>query len=187
MFAAANRDERQFPDPDRFDVTRAPNQHLAFGFGNHYCLGASLAKMEIKVGMEELLRRAPDYTVDADRVERMPSETNRGFRRLAHAPVGPGRRRPYRRIFRVSPPRGPGIAPSMEASFTDGRRAPSRVLRWVVTIVLGAFIVFVLLILLSARDTHAAVFAVLARARLTHATSALERLARTWAAADSVI
>jgi cytochrome P450 len=88
LFAAANRDERQFPDPDTFDVTRAPNQHLAFGFGNHYCLGASLAKMEIKVGMEELLRRAPDYTVDAARVERMPSETNRGFAALPLLPAG---------------------------------------------------------------------------------------------------
>ena len=88
LFAAANRDERQFPDPDRFDVTRTPNQHLAFGFGNHYCLGASLAKMEIKVGMEELLRRAPDYTVSADRVERMPSETNRSFSALPFVPSG---------------------------------------------------------------------------------------------------
>jgi cytochrome P450 len=82
LYAAANRDERQFPDADAFDVTRTPNQHLAFGFGNHYCIGASLAKMEIKVGMEELLRRAPEFSVDTDRVVRMPSETNRGFTSL---------------------------------------------------------------------------------------------------------
>jgi cytochrome P450 len=88
LFASANHDERQFPDPDRFDVTRTPNQHLAFGFGNHYCLGASLAKMEIKVGMEELLRRAPDYTISADRVERLPSETNRSFAALPFVPSG---------------------------------------------------------------------------------------------------
>ena len=88
LFAAANHDERQFPDPDRFDVTRAPNQHLAFGFGNHYCLGASLAKMEIKVGMEELLRRAPDYTISTGGIERMPSETNRSFSSLRFVPSG---------------------------------------------------------------------------------------------------
>ena len=96
LFASANRDERQFPDPDRFDVTRTPNQHLAFGFGNHYCLGASLAKMEIKVGMEELLRRAPDYAISADGIERMPSETNRSFSALPFVTVGPGRR--HRRL-----------------------------------------------------------------------------------------
>ena len=88
LFAAANRDERQFPDPDRFDVTRTPNQHLAFGFGNHYCLGASLAKMEIKVGMEELLRRAPDYSISADGIARMPSDTNRSFSSLRFVPSG---------------------------------------------------------------------------------------------------
>jgi cytochrome P450 len=82
LFAAANRDPAVFPDPDRFDVARAPNHHLAFGLGVHFCLGASLARMELRVGLEELLRRAPDYSVDTNRVERLRSDTNRGFERL---------------------------------------------------------------------------------------------------------
>ncbi len=59
-YASANRDEEVFPDPDRFDVTRAPNDHLAFGVGEHFCLGAHLARLEIRVMFDELLRRLPD-------------------------------------------------------------------------------------------------------------------------------
>jgi cytochrome P450 family 142 subfamily A polypeptide 1 len=61
MYASANRDERVFDDPDRFDVTRAHNHHVAFGFGTHFCLGASLARLELEVMFEELLRRIPDW------------------------------------------------------------------------------------------------------------------------------
>jgi cytochrome P450 PksS len=57
--ASANRDERQFPDPDRLDVTREPNKHLAFGLGAHYCLGAALARMEGQIAIATLLGRAP--------------------------------------------------------------------------------------------------------------------------------
>ena len=57
MYSSANRDEAHFDDPERFDVTRHPNNHIAFGFGTHFCLGASLARLEIKVFFEELLRR----------------------------------------------------------------------------------------------------------------------------------
>jgi cytochrome P450 family 142 subfamily A polypeptide 1 len=59
MYSSANRDERVFDEPDTLDVTRQHNHHVAFGFGTHFCLGASLARLEIRVMFEELLRRAP--------------------------------------------------------------------------------------------------------------------------------
>ncbi len=59
-YPSANRDEEVFPDADRFDITRHPNEHLAFGHGQHFCLGAHLARMEIRVLFEELLQRLPD-------------------------------------------------------------------------------------------------------------------------------
>ena len=60
FYPSANRDESVFADPDRLDVTRDPNPHLAFGFGPHFCLGASLARLELKVMFTEVLRRLPD-------------------------------------------------------------------------------------------------------------------------------
>ncbi len=60
MYGSANRDERAFDEPDTLDVSRAHNHHVAFGFGTHFCLGASLARLEIKVMFEELLRRVPE-------------------------------------------------------------------------------------------------------------------------------
>jgi cytochrome P450 len=58
--AAANRDPEVFPDPDRFDITRQPNRHLAFGHGIHHCLGAPLAVVEARIAFEALLRRMPE-------------------------------------------------------------------------------------------------------------------------------
>jgi cytochrome P450 family 142 subfamily A polypeptide 1 len=67
LYQAANRDERAFPEPDRFDVERQPNEHVAFGgFGAHFCLGASLARLELRVMFEELLRRLPDLELASD-------------------------------------------------------------------------------------------------------------------------
>jgi methyl-branched lipid omega-hydroxylase len=64
FYNSANRDEAQFPDPYRFDVTRTPNEHVGFGAGGpHFCLGANLARREIKVMFEELLTRLPDIEV----------------------------------------------------------------------------------------------------------------------------
>jgi len=57
MYSSANRDPAHFRDPEGLDVTRQPNNHLAFGFGTHFCLGAALARMEIRVFFEELIRR----------------------------------------------------------------------------------------------------------------------------------
>ena len=84
LFAAANRDPEYFAEPDRFDIGRTTNPHMAFGFGIHRCLGASLARTEIWVGLDELLARFPDYQVSYDGAVRMPSDTNRGF---SHLPV----------------------------------------------------------------------------------------------------
>jgi cytochrome P450 family 142 subfamily A polypeptide 1 len=66
MYPAANRDPAVFDDPERFDVRRNPNPHLAFGFGPHFCMGASLARVELRVMFSELLRRLPDLHLAGD-------------------------------------------------------------------------------------------------------------------------
>ena len=63
VWAAANLDEREFEDPERFDVERKIKRHLALGHGTHFCLGASLARLEARVAFEELLARIPEYAV----------------------------------------------------------------------------------------------------------------------------
>jgi len=81
MYASANRDERVFEHPDRFDAARAPNPHVSFGFGTHFCLGASLARLEIRVMLEEVLERLPDMELVEPRapVARTPSSFIRGI------------------------------------------------------------------------------------------------------------
>ncbi|HKI33307.1 MAG TPA: cytochrome P450 [Gemmataceae bacterium] len=64
VIASANRDRRQFPDPDRLDLSREPNRHLAFGLGPHYCIGAPLARLEGQIAVQTLLRRAPGLRLD---------------------------------------------------------------------------------------------------------------------------
>jgi cytochrome P450 family 142 subfamily A polypeptide 1 len=66
LYPSANRDERVFRDPQRFDVERTPNEHVAFGHAAHFCLGASLARLELRVMFEELLARMPDLTLATD-------------------------------------------------------------------------------------------------------------------------
>jgi cytochrome P450 len=61
---SANRDERKFPEPDRFDIHRSPNEHVAFGFGKHYCAGSRLAYLEARVGLRALLDRLPGLRLD---------------------------------------------------------------------------------------------------------------------------
>ena len=63
FYGSANRDEDVFANPHRFDVTRDPNPHLAFGVGEHFCLGASLARMQLRTIFHEVVRRLPDMTV----------------------------------------------------------------------------------------------------------------------------
>lgn len=60
FYISANRDEEVFDHADQFDIARSPNDHIAFGIGEHYCLGANLARMEIRVMFEEILSRLPD-------------------------------------------------------------------------------------------------------------------------------
>jgi len=81
LIAAANRDPRRIPSPQRFDVARSPNRHLAFGFGTHFCLGASLARLEARVSFEELLGRIPEFRVSGP-VERLHSAVIRGLLRV---------------------------------------------------------------------------------------------------------
>ncbi|TMQ92357.1 cytochrome P450 [Actinomadura soli] len=81
-FASANRDEAVFADPGRFDVTRGPNDHIAFGKGGpHYCLGAALARLEMRIMFEELLPRLSDVRLAGD-VRRVRSNFVNGIKRM---------------------------------------------------------------------------------------------------------
>jgi cholest-4-en-3-one 26-monooxygenase len=66
LYPSANRDERNFNEPERFDVTRTPNDHMAFGFGAHFCLGNRLARMELAVMFDQLFERLPDLALASD-------------------------------------------------------------------------------------------------------------------------
>jgi cholest-4-en-3-one 26-monooxygenase len=81
FYASANRDEDAFTNPHVFDVSRTPNDHLAFGIGPHFCLGANLARLEIRVMFEELLRRLPDMEL-AGKPERLRSYFINGIKRM---------------------------------------------------------------------------------------------------------
>jgi len=76
---AASRDRREFPEPDRFDVRRRPERSIYFGHGHHLCLGKSLARLEARVAMEELVRRWPDWRVDESGLTRTYQAHVRGF------------------------------------------------------------------------------------------------------------
>ncbi len=83
MYAAANRDPRAFESPEVLDVTRAHNRHVAFGFGTHFCLGAQLARLEIRVMFEEILRRMPDWElVDQFEPRILPASFARAYDRI---------------------------------------------------------------------------------------------------------
>jgi cytochrome P450 family 142 subfamily A polypeptide 1 len=80
LYPSANRDEEQFPDPYTFDIRRVPNEHLAFGFGTHLCLGNSLARLELRVMFEQLLERLPGIRlVDGDEPGYRPANFVSGY------------------------------------------------------------------------------------------------------------
>jgi cytochrome P450 len=80
--AAANRDPRRYRDPDVFDIHRDDIQHLTFGYGLHYCLGANLARLEGRVALDELLQRFPEWEVELGDAELASTTTVRGWERL---------------------------------------------------------------------------------------------------------
>ncbi len=80
--ASGNRDERKFSDPDRFDIHRTIDHHLAFGYGTHFCLGAALARLEGRVALDEVLTRFPTWEVDWDNAVQARTSTVRGWERL---------------------------------------------------------------------------------------------------------
>jgi cytochrome P450 len=82
LIGAANRDDRRFPDPDRFDIHRQVGQHLTFGYGIHFCLGAALARLEGRIALDEMLNRFPEWDVDLDRAKLAPTSTVRGWEAL---------------------------------------------------------------------------------------------------------
>ena len=85
LYQSANRDEDVYADPDRFDVTRSPNPHLAFGIGPHFCLGANLARAELKVMVQELITRFPEiHPVPGTKPSRVASTLVAG---IEHMPV----------------------------------------------------------------------------------------------------
>jgi cholest-4-en-3-one 26-monooxygenase len=88
-YPSANRDEDVFENPDVFDIGREPNDHVAFGIGEHFCLGAGLARLELRVMFEELLRRLPDIAPDGE-VERLRSTFIGGIKHMPvkYTPVG---------------------------------------------------------------------------------------------------
>jgi cytochrome P450 len=80
MIGSANRDPKHFNDPDRFDITRDPNPHIAFGQGIHFCLGAALSRLEARIGLSDLLERAKGFELVSD----APWEPRRAL--IVHGP-----------------------------------------------------------------------------------------------------
>ena len=96
LYPSANRDESVFAEPDRFDSARDPNPHVAFGgYGNHFCLGNALARLELRVIFEELLRRLPDMAlVEAEEPALRAANFVTGYERMPvrFTPRAPERR-----------------------------------------------------------------------------------------------
>ncbi len=82
LVGAANRDDRRWPEAERFDIHRDVGQPLTFGYGIHYCLGAALARLEGRVALDEILTRFPEWEVDLDNAQLSPTSTVRGWETL---------------------------------------------------------------------------------------------------------
>ncbi|WP_132747800.1 cytochrome P450 [Scopulibacillus darangshiensis] len=87
LLGAANRDPMRFTDPDIFDITREPNPHLAFGTGNHFCLGSALARLEAQIAINTLLQQLPNLRLENDRLQ---WRRLFGFRSLEELPISFG-------------------------------------------------------------------------------------------------
>ena len=79
LVGAANRDERHYEDPDRFDIHRDVGHNLTFGYGVHFCLGAALARLEGRVALDEVLNRFPEWDIDYDNMRQAHTSTVRGW------------------------------------------------------------------------------------------------------------
>ena len=84
LLGSANHDPEKFPDPDTLDIERHPNQHLSFGFGTHFCLGAQLARIEAQIAFRAMMQRLPEMQLDTDCIEYQPAM---GIRSLKSLPV----------------------------------------------------------------------------------------------------
>ena len=92
LYESANFDPAQFTDPDVFDIERAPNDHLAFGFGAHFCLGQALARLELRVMFDRLLDRLPDlHLVDETEPDYRAANFISGYEgmKVAFTPTAP--------------------------------------------------------------------------------------------------
>jgi cytochrome P450 len=83
LTGAAGRDERKFSNPDDLDIHRKVDLHMTFGYGIHFCLGAALARMEGRIGLEETLKRWPEWSIDYDQSELLYTSTVRGYHKLS--------------------------------------------------------------------------------------------------------
>ena len=82
LTGSAGRDEREYPDPDRFDVARTFSRHASFGYGPHFCLGAALARLEARIAIEETLARFPTWEIDTANAVQAHTSTVRGWEQL---------------------------------------------------------------------------------------------------------
>ena len=90
LTGSAGRDEREYPDADRFDVRRTFSRHASFGYGPHFCLGAALARLEARVALEETLARFPTWDVDEAGLRWVHTSTVRGYETVPFLPSSPG-------------------------------------------------------------------------------------------------